>query len=93
MTKFARFSPEELKTASSIASRAIRAGIYPAGYEMDARLDIAIVHLCCPLRLSDLLVADEFDFAYDMIGIQLRLNRRTCKLEHFFLPRFAQPKG
>ena len=84
---------QEDKTISSIASRAIKAGIYPDGYELDAEMDISTVHLCCPLRLADLLAADEFDFAYDMIGIQLRLNRWTGKLEHSFLPRFTQSKG
>ena len=78
---------------SSIASRAIKAGIYPDGYELDAEMDISTVHLCCPLRLADLLAADVFDFAHDMTGIRDRLNRWTGKLEHFFLPRFAQPNG
>ena len=93
MTKFARFSLEEINIVSSIASRAIKAGIYPDGCKMDVKLDLSAVHLHCPLRLADLLAADEFDFAYDMIGILLRLNRRTGKLEHSFLPRFTQSKG
>ena len=84
---------QEDNIISSIASRAVRGGIYPAGYELDAEMDISTVHLHCPLRLSDLLAADEFDFAYDMIGIQLRLNRWTGKLEHPFVPRFTQSKG
>ena len=84
---------QEDNIISSIASRAVRGGIYPDGYEMDAEMDISTVHLCCPLRLGDLLAADVFDFAHDMVGIRDRLNRQTCNLEHFFLPRFAQPKG
>lgn len=41
-----------------------------------------------PLRLSDLLQADDFNFAHDIFGIDRHINRATGKLENFFSPRF-----
>lgn len=42
-----------------------------------------------PLRLSDLLNADDFDFLHDIFGITMHLNRETRKLENCFVPRFS----
>ena len=42
-----------------------------------------------PLRLKELLAADDFNFIHDVWGIQRHLNRETGKLENHFWPRFA----
>jgi len=42
-----------------------------------------------PLRLSDLLEADDFNFAHDVFGIDRHLSHETGKLENFFRPRFS----
>ncbi len=59
----------------------------------DAEMDIAAVH--CngnPLRLEELLAADEFNFSHDIFGIRRHINRETGKLNNHFLPRFTKTK-
>jgi len=41
------------------------------------------------LRLEDLLNADDFNFAHDIVGIQNNLNREERKMGSQFVPRFA----
>ena len=42
------------------------------------------------LRLQDLLNADDYNFAHDVVGIQNHFNRETKKLENLFLPRYTK---
>jgi hypothetical protein len=42
-----------------------------------------------PLRLAELLAADEFNFAHDVTGIRHYLDRRTGKLTDCFSPRYT----
>lgn len=44
-----------------------------------------------PLRLADLLAADEFNFWHDVNGIEAHMDRTTGQLDGRFLPRFAVP--
>jgi hypothetical protein len=44
----------------------------------------------CPLKLAELLKADDFDFAHDINGIINNINRQTGKLDNCFLPRYAK---
>ena len=66
-----------------------------AGNEFDApflqtHMDITATHLNGnPLRLADLLAADKFNFAHDVIGIANHLDRKTGKLRNCFVPRFS----
>ena len=46
-----------------------------------------------PLRLADLLAADDFNFAHDAFGIARHLNRTNGQLENCFLPRFTQKQA
>lgn len=58
---------------------------------MDLRMDVTAVHANGnPLRLEDLLAADDFNFAHDMSGICNCLDRDTGKLARGFSPRFSQ---
>lgn len=43
-----------------------------------------------PLDLSALLVADDFNFAHDVFGIDRHICRDTGKMLNFFLPRFSK---
>ena len=57
---------------------------------MDCHMDITVCHANgCPLRLRELLEADDSNFAHDVFGIRRHLNRETGQLEDCFLPRFA----
>jgi hypothetical protein len=54
-------------------------------------MDITACHLNgCPLRLGELLGADDANFAHDVFGIRRHLNRETGKLEDCFCPRYAE---
>lgn len=59
----------------------------------DWAMDVTAVHANgCPLRLRELALADEFNFAHDVFGIRRHLNRETGRLGRHFVPRFAYPK-
>ncbi|WP_336764353.1 hypothetical protein [Asaia sp. VD9] len=58
----------------------------------DIAMDITATHANgLPLRLSDMLGADKFDFLHDIAGISKHLDRETGKLTEHFRPRFAVP--
>lgn len=58
----------------------------------DYVMDVTAVHANGnPLRLAELIAADEFNFIHDIFGIQRHLNRNTGTLENCFRPRFSQP--
>jgi hypothetical protein len=76
----------------SIAERALKtltdAGISTT--KLGCFMDIRYVDEVCPLRLHELLDADDFNFAHDIFGIYSNFNRETKQLENGFLPRFAE---
>jgi hypothetical protein len=74
-----------------IVKRAKSLGLIGRNYSsMTCSMDVTAAH--CngnPLRLADLLKADDFNFLHDLVGIAKHLNRDTGKLENFFSPRFS----
>lgn len=86
-------SKEEARAIAKAASRAsaLAAGMgfdYPF---LDADMDLTACHVNdCPLKLDDLLAADEGNFGHDVFGIRRHLNRQTGRLENGFTPRFAR---
>lgn len=84
---------DEVRTITKIAQRAVAMAAsaefdYPF---MDADMDVTACHVNgCPLKLNELLAADEFNFAHDVFGIRRHINRETGKLEDCFLPRYAK---
>lgn len=90
-----KVSNEEFDLIGQIADRAMdlqREHTHPR--ERRQRMTF-VMDLCAtvangnPLRLSDLLAADEFNFIHDVWGIARHLNRETGKLEDHFSPRFS----
>lgn len=60
----------------------------------DIAMDITATHANgCPLRLQDLLDADDFNFMHDVSGIARHLDRETGQLTDHFLPRFRVPEA
>lgn len=58
---------------------------------MSCQMDITATHANGnPLRLLDLLEADDFNFGHDVFGIERHLDRNTGKLMHGFSPRFLK---
>jgi len=89
-------TPEDKETITKIAQRAV-AMLEAEGLKRQPlthyMMDIAAVHLNIqPLRLADLLAADDFNFAHDVFGIGRHLNRdeNDLRLLNCFLPRFSK---
>jgi hypothetical protein len=54
-------------------------------------MDVTAAHVNgCPLRLAELLAAEDLDFAHDVFGIRRHIDRKTGKLGDGFVPRFAK---
>lgn len=76
-----------------IVDRAIAVGLkHGARFDrMSTQMDITACHANGnPLRLDDLLAADDFNFLHDIVGIERHLNRDTGKLMNCFSPRFTK---
>ncbi len=74
----------------SIVSRVARMNIGKRIDQVGLMMDLTACHANGnPLRLSELLVADDFNFTHDVYGIQRHINRDTGKLENCFVPRFT----
>ena len=78
----------EAKIARRAAGMAANAGWnYPI---LDATMDVDACHNNdCPLKLQELLEADDFNFAHDVFGIRANIDRTTGKLQNCFVPRYA----
>jgi len=88
-----KVTDENFKIIHKIAKRAVQmADVHGVDYPMmDAHMDLTATHMNGnPLRLADLLVADDANFAHDVFGIRRHINRRTGQLENCFVPRFSQ---
>lgn len=96
ITSGPRFSctREEIIIASRIAARAVVMAA-DIGFEykhQDAMMDIEACHSNgCPLKLGELLAADDGNFGHDVFGIRRFIDRQTGQLGGAFLPRFAMP--
>lgn len=89
-------SREDLETMNKIAARAVElAKKLGVPYKrIDALMDVNAAHANgCPLRLADLLAADDGNFGHDVFGIRRNLDRETGKLGGHFSPRYAVRKG
>lgn len=91
--EFARFSSKEDRIVRKIAARAVGKyqNIGAPRTALDVRMDISAVHYHTPLRLADLLAADDFNFFHDIDGINRHIDRETGLLRQHFRPRFAMP--
>lgn len=57
---------------------------------LDLEMDITATHANGnPLRLHDLLNADDLNFAHDVWGIRSKIDRTTGKLTDHFSPRYS----
>ena len=82
-----KVSAQDAKLIGRIVKRASKL----KGIELDTlAMDLTATHANgCPLKLAELLNADQFNFAHDVCGIIRHMNRNTGQLEGFFVPRFA----
>lgn len=56
---------------------------------MDLEMDITAANIASPLKLEELLNADDFNFAHDICGIRANINRDSGEMNNCFLPRFT----
>src|SRR3990167_3709480 len=83
---------EESHIVMAIARRAVvMAAKARIDYDFQsACMDITATHSNgCPLKLGELLVADDFNFSHDVFGIRRYIDRDTGELTRCFVPRFA----
>ncbi|MFP3944396.1 MAG: hypothetical protein ACLFWF_10910 [Alphaproteobacteria bacterium] len=87
-------SPEEKELIRQIVDRAIAELPFGEDRREDLTMDLTACHANgCPLWLNDLLRADKFNFAHDVLQIPGHIDRRTGMLNSRFLPRFARKSG
>jgi hypothetical protein len=88
-----RVTMADQRLIEQIAARAVHMAEH-AGFEFTQQefaMDITATHCNgCRLDLQRLLDADEFNFAHDIFGIQIHIDRKTGKLGGHFLPRYAR---
>lgn len=84
---------QESKLIEAIVGRAVTIA-EKHGNQIDRlslKMDISATHANgCPLKLAELLKADDFNFLHDVFGIQRHINRKTGKLGDCFRPRYAK---
>lgn len=78
---------EEAYLIERIAQRAVE--INPSFDKLSSCMDLSACHNSNPLRLQQLLHADESNFTHDVYGIYNCLNRTTGELENLFRPRYS----
>ena len=74
--------------AKRAAEKAVNLGVkYPL---IDAEMDITACHANGnPLKLKELLNADDANFGHDVFGIRRYIDRGTGQLLGLFVPRFS----
>ena len=82
---------DDMRIISEITKRAEKVNLL-AFDRLSLMMDIECAHKEFNLRLNDLLNADEFNFAHDIIGIQNNIDRKNVKMANCFVPRFTTPK-
>lgn len=80
---------DEKLTIMKIAERADEKGLLQFD-RLSLIMDIEVAHNEFNLRLADLLAADDFNFAHDVVGIQNNIDRESKKIINFFVPRYAK---
>lgn len=80
---------DEKLTIMKIAERADEKGLLMFD-RLSLIMDIEAVHAEIGLRLTELLNADDANFAHDIVGIQQNVDRVNKKLTNCFLPRYAK---
>lgn len=82
-------SKERFLMYVKVAERAEKMGIYH-GERFSLLMDIENADKVFNLRLEELLNADDFNFAHDIVGIVNNIDRRNPVDFNLFVPRFAE---
>lgn len=77
-----------LKIAERAAALATANGNYSVK-RLDVVLALTFVHDRAPLRLQELLDADDGNFGHDVFGVLHHIDPETTELRNCFVPRFT----
>lgn len=82
---------EDAKLTRKIVGRYTEGWGGAKGYKpINLEMDLIACHLNGnPLKLKELLAADDFNFVHDLAGISRHINRETGALEDCFSPRYS----
>ena len=83
---------EETELEGLIARRAVTMA-KELGLQYDQMTAVMDIDACHnngnPLKLKELLKADDFNFGHDVFGIRRHINRTTGQLMDCFVPRYS----
>lgn len=86
-----QLSNDELNLLHGITQHAVKVA-RKSGIPLDPMntlTSLSVVHISTPLRLPDLLEADEDDLMHDVLGIIRHLDPDTGRLGDLFSPRYT----
>ena len=81
---------ENLFTMLAIVSRAEEKQLLHFG-RLSLMMDLEVANRTFHLRLQELLEADDFNFAHDIVGIQNNIDRQSKTFRDLFIPRYSAP--
>lgn len=87
MIDWNKTSVEDVNLLRAISKRAIKLKQDMDYITLD--MDIAAAHITNPLKLKELLKADDFNFMHDIIGITNNIDRDTGEMSNYFLPKYS----
>jgi hypothetical protein len=102
VTDHAKFTPRnttEFNLIADIAERAYQMDIEANGKKfarkpLHHQMNVSACHASGnPLRLEELLAADDFNFAHDVFGIDRHIDRDTGTMMNCFRPRYSAPQA
>ena len=84
--------PSESEAISRIADKGLLLlnGLGANTDKISVVMDLEFTHAEIPMDLDKLESFDDFNFAHDIVGIYKHFNRRTYKMDDFFLPRCSR---
>lgn len=80
-------APFEVDATAAIAKRASK--MFDTLDAITIMILVTEVHRSLPLRLQDLVEADDFNFSHDISGICRHWDRAARVMQNCFRPRFA----
>lgn len=87
---WSKCSKEDFKVIRKIVDRVWKTD-HGSGDKLNLIMDIEATHISRPLRLKELLEADDANFFHDINGIMRFIDRDTGELTGCFSPRFTAP--
>ena len=85
-----KLTREDHELKNKIMKRAEQMGLF-VDKKLNHMIDLDVAVHQFDMRLQEWLDSDDENFCHDWFGIYAHINRETCRVEDFFVPRFANP--